>query len=33
MGKASIYKQIPLINVLGKCKEISLENWYLNIGA
>ena len=33
MGKASIYKQIPLTNVLGKCKEISLENWYLNIGA
>ena len=33
MGKASIYKQIPLTNALGKCMEISLENRYSNIAA
>ena len=32
MGKALIYKQIPLTNSLGKCMEISLENCYLNSG-
>ena len=33
MGKALIYKQVPLTNSLAKCMEISLENCYLNIGA
>ena len=27
MGKALIYKQILLTNSLGKCMEISLENY------
>ena len=32
MRKALIYKRTLLTNLLRKCKEISLENFYLDMG-